>query len=152
MSWVMSEPPFLRMWKQKCRSDARLLRSWSAPLFWLHRQPNPSFLNPKFKSLGIFCGCTAQFVSNRVGNPEYKISRDAAHVYGCVFRREALFCWMRLFLIRQKVVTVQKKKKTSWGNKFSAITCIRWYPTRSDTNRAVEPQKTARGWNFSFKK
>ena len=51
-------------------------------------------------------------MSNRVGNPEYRISRDAAHVYldvyGCVFRREALFYRMCLFLIRQKVVTVQK--------------------------------------------
>ena len=71
-------------------------------------------------------------------------------MYECVFRREALFCWMCLFLIRQKVVTVQKTM--SWGNKFSAKTCIRWYPTRSDTNRAVEPQKIARGWNFWFRK
>ena len=30
--------------------------------------------------------------------------------YGCVFRREALFCLMCLFLIRQKVVTALYKK------------------------------------------
>ena len=41
-------------------------------------------INPKFKLLGIFCGCTTQFVSNRVGNPEYRISRDAAHVWMCI--------------------------------------------------------------------
>ena len=88
-------------------------------------------------------------MSNRVGNPEYRIFAMRL-MYGCVFRREALFCWMCLFLIRQKVVTVQKTM--SWGNKFSAKTCIRWYPTRSDTNRAVEPQKIARGWHFWFRK
>ena len=27
-----------------------------------------------------------------------------------------------------------------------------WFPTRSDTNRAVQAQKMARGWKFWFKK
>ena len=27
-----------------------------------------------------------------------------------------------------------------------------WFPTRSDTNRAVQPQKMARGLKFRFKK
>ena len=27
------------------------------------------FLNPNFKSLAIFCNCTARFVSDLVGNP-----------------------------------------------------------------------------------
>ena len=34
------------------------------------------FLNPKF--LAIFCGCTAWFVSDLVGNPEDQFSRNEA--------------------------------------------------------------------------
>ena len=29
--------------------------------------------------LAIFCGCTAQFVSDLVGNPEDRFCRDMAH-------------------------------------------------------------------------
>ena len=35
------------------------------------------FLNPKFKPLAIFCGCT-EFVSDLVGNPEDRFSCDKA--------------------------------------------------------------------------
>ena len=31
-----------------------------------------------FKPLAIFCGCTAGFVSDMVGNPEDRFSRDTA--------------------------------------------------------------------------
>ena len=31
-----------------------------------------------FKPLAIFCGCTAQFVSDQVGNPEDRFSHDEA--------------------------------------------------------------------------
>ena len=34
------------------------------------------FLN--FKPLDIFCGCTARFVSDLVGNPDDRFRRDAA--------------------------------------------------------------------------
>ena len=37
------------------------------------------------KPLTIFCGCTAQFVSDLVGNPEDRFSRGAAHF---VFERK----------------------------------------------------------------
>ena len=33
-------------------------------------------LNLKFKPLAIFCECTAEFVSDLVGNPEDRFSRD----------------------------------------------------------------------------
>ena len=33
-----------------------------------------------FKSLAIFCGCTARFVSDLVGNPEDWFSHNAAHM------------------------------------------------------------------------
>ena len=39
-----------------------------------------------FKHLAIFCGCTARFVSDLVGNPEDRLSRDAAQIY--MFYRE----------------------------------------------------------------
>ena len=33
-----------------------------------------------FKPLTIFCGCTALFVSELVGNPKDRFSHDAAHL------------------------------------------------------------------------
>ena len=33
-----------------------------------------------FKVLAISCGCTAWFVSNLVGNPEVRFSRDKAQI------------------------------------------------------------------------
>ena len=31
--------------------------------------------------LAIFCGCTVRFVSNLVGNPKDRFSRDAVHIH-----------------------------------------------------------------------
>ena len=33
-----------------------------------------------FKPLAIFCGCTARFVSDLIGNPEDRFTHDAAHI------------------------------------------------------------------------
>ena len=63
-----------------CKNKRRSAVPLPAPLFSLHRWYNPSsskILN--FKRLTIF-GCTAQFVSDLVGSPEDRFSRDAAHV------------------------------------------------------------------------
>ena len=38
------------------------------------------FLNLNFKPLAIFCGCTAQFELDLVGNPKYRFSRDTPHI------------------------------------------------------------------------
>ena len=38
------------------------------------------YLNPDFKPLAIFCGCTARFVSDLVGNPEDWFSQNEAHI------------------------------------------------------------------------
>ena len=40
------------------------------------------YLNPKFQSSSqaIFCGSTARFVSDLVGNPEYRFSHNEAHI------------------------------------------------------------------------
>ena len=34
-----------------------------------------------FQSLAIFCGCTARFLSDLVGNPEDRFSHNEAHLY-----------------------------------------------------------------------
>ena len=53
----------------------------SAALFSLHRSYNPStFQIRKFKSLVIFCGCTAPIVSDLVGNPKDRFSHDVVHL------------------------------------------------------------------------
>ena len=48
------------------------------------------FLNTNFKPLAIFCGCTAQFVSELVGNPEDRFSHNEAQL-SLVIRKPA-FC------------------------------------------------------------
>ena len=41
--------------------------------------PNTEYIR-NFKSLAIFCGCTARFVSDLVKNPEDRFSHNDAHV------------------------------------------------------------------------
>ena len=53
--------------------------SRSAPLFLLHR----TIKTQNFKSLVIFNGCKAQFVSDLVENPEDRFSHDAADLIYC---------------------------------------------------------------------
>ena len=38
-------------------------------------------LNPKFQASVIFCGCTARFLSDLVGNPEDGFSHNEAHIH-----------------------------------------------------------------------
>ena len=35
------------------------------------------------KSEAMFCGCTARFVSDLVGNPEDRFSQNEAHLFTC---------------------------------------------------------------------
>ena len=47
----------------------------------LLRQYNTSsFYIQNFKTLASFCGCTARFESQLVGNPSDRFSRDVAHI------------------------------------------------------------------------
>ena len=72
---------FLHLRKQRRRSASRQPRSWSAPLFSLHRQYNsPSSLIRNFKSLAIFSDCPAKFVPDLDGNPEDWFSQNKAHM------------------------------------------------------------------------
>ena len=50
------------------------------------------FLNP-ISSLAIFCGCTARFVSDLVGNPEDRFSDVAAHMSHVMIKPVLLHMW-----------------------------------------------------------
>ena len=71
---------FLHMRKQRRRSVGSTAQLISAFVFptgivqFLYMY----FLN--FKPLAIFCGCTARFVSDLVGNPEDRLSHDEAQM------------------------------------------------------------------------
>ena len=43
-----------------------------------------------FKLLAIFCGCTAWFVSDLVGNPEDQFSHNEAHIWSAVEMKSIL--------------------------------------------------------------
>ena len=65
----MRKPAFCIFKKQRCRSA-----------LFSHMQKNAYFLNLNFKSLAIFCGCAARFVSDLVENHEDRYSHDAAQL------------------------------------------------------------------------
>ena len=84
----------------------------------------PLFLNPKSPAfVAIFCGCTAWFVSDLIGNPEDRFSRVVAHMVLSVI-------------------------ETHQFHLSSGILSSSRFSTRSDTNQAVQPQKMARGLKF----
>ena len=67
--------------KQRRRSAVRWPFSWSAPLFSLHWEYDPSsLLIHSFKPLTILNGCTARFVSDLIRNPEDRFSHNATHI------------------------------------------------------------------------
>ena len=66
----------MHMQKQKRRSAAQLI---SAFVFaTMYNSSNSEIRN--VKPLAIFCGCSFRFVSGLVECPEYRVSRDAAHL------------------------------------------------------------------------
>ena len=83
MSRVMRKSVFFSICENK---DAHQLRSYCAADQRLCFRYMDSILPPatskirNFKPLDIFCDCRARFVSNLVGNPEVRFSRDAAHM------------------------------------------------------------------------
>ena len=64
------------MRNQRCRSDQRLrfryIDSTFAPL------PKSEFSSPEFSS--VACVCVARFLLDLFGNPEIRLSRDAAQL------------------------------------------------------------------------
>ena len=77
ISRVMRKPAFCL-----CENKgADQLRSMiSAFVFATQIVKSSTSQNRNFKALAIFCGCTAQFVSHHVGNPEGRFSHAAAHI------------------------------------------------------------------------
>ena len=70
----MRKPFFLHVRKQ-------VIWQLISALFSLHRLYNPSTSYAgNFKPLAIFCGCTARFVSDLVGNPQDRFSHNEAHI------------------------------------------------------------------------
>ena len=80
MSGVMRKPAFCicenkgtEQLYSNCAADQRLCLRYLIVKYLYSIIPN-------FKPLAIFCGCTARFVSDLVGNPEDRFSHDAAHI------------------------------------------------------------------------
>ena len=67
---------------------------------YMHCENGASIRN--LKPLAIFCGCTARFVSDLVGNPEDRVSYDAA--------RSTLTLIGRMLLPRKQMVLPRKQK------------------------------------------
>ena len=57
------------------------------PVFCIYRY----MYKNKDADQAIFCGCTALFVSDLVGNPEDRFSNDAAHMKGQSLTWEDIF-------------------------------------------------------------
>ena len=84
--WLVNEPRhektgFLHMRKQRCRSYADQLHgNLCAFVFatWIVKASTSKVRN--FKPLAIFCGYTARFVSDLVGNPEDRFSHNEAQI------------------------------------------------------------------------
>ena len=126
---VSLNSPVRRYLSRIMRKPPSRLRSWSASLFSQHGYYNPSSSYTRnFKPLFISCCSTAWLASDLVGNPEDRFSRDEAHLIIMINSRSKWFNhynWASL-----------------WENRSSG------FPTRSDPNRAVQPQKIERGLRF----
>ena len=77
-------------------------------------------LNSKFQASSQFCGCTVRFVSDLVGSPIDRFSRDAAHIYICT---EFLFippCYNVIF-ISNVLDLLFSDSFSLLGHRFSAL-------------------------------
>ena len=64
---------------RKTKNDADQLRS-NVFVFAIRIVLFLFYLNPKFQSLAMSCGCTVQFMSDLVGNIEDRFSHNEAHM------------------------------------------------------------------------
>ena len=65
--------------------------------------------NRNFKPLVIFCGCTARFVSDLVGNPEDQLSHNEAHMILLILmvinaKKHLVFCKMSMGKFAQYIL------------------------------------------------
>ena len=81
MSLVMRKPDFY-ICENKDADQLRGNREADQRLCFRHTDSTIPLLPTSefFKPLAIFCGCTDQFVSDLVGNPEDRFSHNEAHI------------------------------------------------------------------------
>ena len=88
MSRVTRKPTF-RICENKDTDQLRGNRE-TDQRFCFRRMNNPSTsLIQYFKHLAIFCDCTARFVSDLVGHPDDRFSRDAVHIKYEIFKQKS---------------------------------------------------------------
>ena len=101
---IQNEPRYEKNWlfayvKTKpqisCAVTAQLI---SAFVFATQIVQSLFFLNPKFKPLAIFCSCTVRFVSDLVGNPEYRFSHNEAQIMYAFMQELITQCHVLLIL------------------------------------------------------
>ena len=78
LSLVMRKMAFCICENKDADQHAVTAKLISAFVFATRIEQSFYFLN--FKPLVIFCGCTARFVSDLVGNPEDRFSHNEAHL------------------------------------------------------------------------
>ena len=75
----MRKPAFC-ICKHKGADQLRIEANQHLGFRYIDSTINPSTsYNPNFKPLAIFCGCTAPFVLDLVGNTEDRFSHEAVH-------------------------------------------------------------------------
>ena len=77
----MRKPVYAINEQQRRRSVCAFARSDQHLCCSLPRWSNvSSFYTRNFKPLASYCDCAARFESHLVSNPEYRFSRDEAHI------------------------------------------------------------------------
>ena len=104
------------------------------------------FLNQKFQPLAIFCGSTARFVSDLVGYHRIQVLAEFFFPHDMVFCTVTTFC-----LIRNKHIQQKFFSSKSIHEPHREKTLYSGFPTRFNTNCAVQPQKMPKGLNFGFR-
>ena len=84
LSRAIRKPGFRRVFayaKTKAQISCAVTAKLISAFVFATRIVQPLFcLNPKFQASSFFCDCTDRFVSDKVGNPENRFSRVAAHL------------------------------------------------------------------------
>ena len=87
MSLVMRKPGFC-ICENKDANHLRGNRETDQRLCFRYRASTiPPLPKPEISSLAIFCGCTAWFVSDLVGNPEDRFIQNEAHMHKATQKR-----------------------------------------------------------------
>ena len=103
-------------------------------------------LNPKFPASTIFCGHTAQFVSDLVETSEDMFSHVTTLKSNSVtIVTDGVLVFFLGECLQEKWSLVFISNLSHNKRKLSI-----WFPTRSDTNQAVQSRTRARGLKFGI--